>query len=327
MKISCLIPDYNGEKHLRAALQSIMDQTYQEFEVIVVNDGSNDKSGDILDEYSRKYDNFKVFHKENGGIVSALNFGLQFCKGDYIARMDCDDIAMRDRFEIQLQEFNTRRDAVAVGGYLRWIDDNDNIAPGKGFSPSRVTHTSLRSFPAKVANVQHSAGMFLSKAIREVGGYRSTFKHAEDYDLYLRLAKFGGFYNPAKPVIYYRQHPSSLSAQNLLEQETNAVLAELSACARLAGVSDPGDFGRSMGLDEYNKILGDIVCPIGTISRYIDFRMLRRLNSINSPDANEYRRRIFRGLSKPSNYCSRKDLQLNARIVLSIGRSWLRRKL
>ncbi len=321
--ISCLIPVYNGEKYLALALDSILNQTFQDFEIIVVDDGSTDKSHEILAAFAKKHSKIQVRRKENGGIVDALNHGLKFCTGKYIARMDCDDIAIEDRFETQISEFEKQKDAVAVGGYIRGMDESGNIAPGMGISPSRVTKTNLDTFPPIVANVQHSAGMFLRSAMQAVGGYRATFPHAEDYDLYLRLAPFGRFYNPPKAVIFYRQHNESVSARNLLLQETSAALSEMSAYARKLGLDDPGDEKHSLNLIEYNELLGDDLCPFDTMSRYIEFRMYRRLNPGNLPGKGEYGERVKRGILSFRSYKRKKDIQLNVRIVLSYIKSRL----
>ncbi len=320
--VSCLMPVYNGERYLELALDSILGQSFADFEIVAVDDGSSDSSRSILDRYARRDSRVRVIGKSNGGIVSALNFGLGHCRGKFVARMDSDDIATPDRFEVQVDVFEARPDAVAVGGFIQLIDEAGNgmSAPG---SPSRVTQTRLDQFPPVVANVQHSAGTFLKKAMDAVGGYRANFPHAEDYDLYLRLAEHGRFYNPEKLVLYYRVHPGSLSMKNLDRQETSAVLAEMSAYARKAKIADPGDAERALDLDEYAELLGAL-CPKDTVRRYIDFRLWRRLTGARDPGEAQYRRRILRGILNPRRYRSAMDRSLNRRITLSMGRKLVR---
>jgi glycosyltransferase involved in cell wall biosynthesis len=322
-KLSCLIPVYNGEAFLPAAIESVLGQSYRDFEVIVVDDGSVDRSAEIIAGYADRDPRVQLHSKPNGGIVSALNFGLGKCSGELVARMDADDIALPTRFQVQVDEFARRPDAVAVGGLIQSIDEHGQgiSAPG---SPSRVTETRLDIFPPVVANVQHSAGTFRRAALNAVGGYRRTFPHAEDYDLYLRLASHGRFYNPASLVLYYRVHSSSLSMVNLQTQERSAVLAEVSARARAAGLPDPGDADRPLGLEEYNRRLGDAICPVATLERYIEFRLWRRLAGAQAPSEPDYRRRVLRGLLQARHYRGALDRQLNKRIVLSMGRKLLR---
>ena len=99
-KISVIIPVYNVEQYLEKCLDSILNQTYKNIEIILVNDGSIDKSGVICDEYSRKYNNIKVFHKENGGVSSARNLGITVAKGEYITFADPDDFLNKDMYKI-----------------------------------------------------------------------------------------------------------------------------------------------------------------------------------------------------------------------------------
>ena len=92
MKISIIIPVYNVKKYLRECLDSILAQSYKDFEIIIVDDGSTDSSGNICDEYSMKYENIKVLHKNNNGLSSARNAGLDIAQGEYILFFDCDDV-------------------------------------------------------------------------------------------------------------------------------------------------------------------------------------------------------------------------------------------
>ena len=99
-KVSVIIPVYNVEQYLEKCLDSILNQTYKNIEIILVNDGSIDRSGVICDEYSRKYNNIKVFHKENGGVSSARNLGITVAKGEYITFADPDDFLNKDMYKI-----------------------------------------------------------------------------------------------------------------------------------------------------------------------------------------------------------------------------------
>jgi glycosyltransferase involved in cell wall biosynthesis len=318
--ISCLIPIYNGENYLELALDSISKQSFVDFEIIAVNDGSTDRSLELLQDFAARDPRIRIFSKPNGGIVAALNYGLGYCSGRLVARMDSDDIALPDRFAIQLAAFSSHPDAVAVGGLIQGIDEF-GAATSEPTSPSRVEKTDLSLFPPAVANVQHSAGTFLKSAMEAVGGYRAGFPHAEDYDLYLRLAQHGNFYNPRKLVLYYRAHSNSLSRQNLERQETSAVLAELSALARKHGVTDPGDAAVALGVDDYVKALGAIGPDEQTVRRYIAFRIWRRSRGADEP---RYRRSVIAGLLAPRNHRTIFDRSLNRRIVLSMGRKLLR---
>lgn len=318
------MPVYNAEKYLELAVGSILSQTFSDFELICVNDGSIDRSPEILRRLASEDRRIRVIDKANGGIVSALNFGLPECQGRYIARMDGDDIAPPDRFEIQLKEFDRYRDAVAVGGLIVGMDEHGRHT-GVPISPSRVVRTNLDTFPPSVANVQHSAGTFVKAAMLQVGGYRNTFPHAEDYDLYLRLAPLGTFRNPRHVVLYYRNHVGAVSVQNMAQQETSSALAELSAVARQLNMVDPGDSDLALDLQAYGRQLGSDVCPVPVLERYIQFRIWRRIWGRSSPEEAYRRKVVLKGLLDPRSYLTTKGRSLNLRIGLSIARRQLKR--
>lgn len=102
--ISVIIPIYNTEKYLSRYIESVLNQSYKNFELLLINDGSKDRSGDICDEYAKKDNRIKVFHKENGGVSSARNLGLDNAKGDYVCFIDSDDYVGKRYLEIHLPD-------------------------------------------------------------------------------------------------------------------------------------------------------------------------------------------------------------------------------
>lgn len=114
--VSVLMPVYNSEKYIRDAIDSILNQTYRKFELLIIYDSSSDKTEEIVNNYKIKDDRIKVIKNElPGGIIGALNTGFKYSKGDYIARMDSDDISKPDRFECQLEYFETYKNIGLVG--------------------------------------------------------------------------------------------------------------------------------------------------------------------------------------------------------------------
>ena len=124
--ISVILPVYNGDKHLRIAIQSILNQTYPNFEFIIINDGSTDKSSEILNYYSKKDARIRLIERENKGLVFSLNEALSMAKGKYIARMDSDDVSSSIRFEQQIHLLNITN-ADICGCHFRIITDIDKI--------------------------------------------------------------------------------------------------------------------------------------------------------------------------------------------------------
>lgn len=125
-KISVIIPVYNVEQYLEKCLDSILNQTYKNIEIILVNDGSIDKSGVICDEYSRKYNNIKVFHKENSGVSSARNLGIDNATGQYLAFVDPDDYIDANMYEILVKKIVETNSDIAMCSFV-YVQEHENI--------------------------------------------------------------------------------------------------------------------------------------------------------------------------------------------------------
>ena len=117
--ISVIMSVYNGGKYLRAALDSVLSQTFKNFEFIVINGGSTDNTSEILQQYTKQ---IEVIYQENAGIASAVNCGIEISRGKYIARMDADDISEKMRFDIQVDFLERNLDIGILGSSARFID-------------------------------------------------------------------------------------------------------------------------------------------------------------------------------------------------------------
>ncbi len=132
-KISVIVPVYKVEKYLARCVDSIIDQTYKNLEIILVDDGSPDGCGAMCDEYAKKDERIKVIHKENGGLSSARNAGLDIATGDYIAFVDSDDRITPDAYENLLKALDGKSDAIANFMYEREMESGETF-------PSVVPH-------------------------------------------------------------------------------------------------------------------------------------------------------------------------------------------
>jgi glycosyltransferase involved in cell wall biosynthesis len=210
-KISVLLPVFNAERYLRRALESVLTQTFEKFEVVAVNDGSTDRSKAILDEYSRADTRLHQVSQDNQGIVSALNAGLELMRGEYVARMDADDVAMPHRLERQLAYMDRHPECVAVGSQVIYIDpDGDEIGPKADLKES---HEEINT--ALLAGgwpIVHPSVMIRTSTIRQIGGYQD-YRTWEDHDLFLRLAEVGRLANLDEPLLRYRLHLGSIVHQ------------------------------------------------------------------------------------------------------------------
>ena len=205
------MPVYNAEKYVGEAVESILAQTFRDFEFIIVNDGSTDASLSIVQEYARRDPRIRVISRPNTGIVGALNDGLALCSRTFVARMDADDVSRPERLARQVAYLQDHSDCVAVGCRLL-LTDPDGLPL---FAPPVITdHDAIdRSFLAGQGGVvPHPAAVFRRAALLQVGGYRSEYEYCEDYDLFLRVAERGRLANLQDTLYENRQHASSVCA-------------------------------------------------------------------------------------------------------------------
>jgi glycosyltransferase involved in cell wall biosynthesis len=255
-RVSVLLPVYNCELYLQSALDSISAQTFEDFEVVAVNDGSRDGSGDILDAHANRDGRFRPVHTKNGGIVAALNLALEKAEGEYSARMDGDDIARGDRFAEQVGFLDAHPDCVSVGSLYRVINSQGEVVGGQ--APfKRFRQTDLENFPPHVATTPHPSIMLRTEALRKVGGYRSKFPHAEDYDMFLRICRLGRVDIIQKQLLDYRIHDFSVSSENINVQTDSSLLAVLSALSVQNGLPDPADKASRVGFEDYYALYED----------------------------------------------------------------------
>jgi glycosyltransferase involved in cell wall biosynthesis len=265
------MPVYNCERYVADAIDSVLSQTFRDFELIIVDDGSTDGTSAIVDKYRERDTRVVVLRRPNGGIVSALNAGLAQCKGDYVARMDGDDICISNRFAVQAAYLDQNLNCVCVGGAFTGIDESGK--PQGTFTFSRNKFTSFETFPVRVALTCHPVAMFRRATLLAVNGYRNTFPHAEDHDLYLRIAHYGSIYNSDEVLFYYRGHPGSISRRNLELQETEMAYAELAALLAHRGLPDL--VTADMDFDAARQRI-DQAYPLAISSAFVRFRVWRR---------------------------------------------------
>ena len=210
--ISVILPVYNGERYLRAAIESMVNQTYGDFELICVNDGSSDRSIDILRELAAKDARIRVISRPNTGIVGALNHGIAAASGRLLARMDSDDVATPQRFERQVAFLDEHAECVAVGSSVMIMDEQGNdICIDDALLDHRSIEERLLSGHGAIC---HPTVIMRADAVRCVGGYREEYRLAtEDMDLFLRLGETGQLANIREPLLRYRWHLKSISHQ------------------------------------------------------------------------------------------------------------------
>jgi glycosyltransferase involved in cell wall biosynthesis len=213
------MPIYNARRYLRPAVESVLGQTFRDFELIAVDDGSKDDSLAILREYAAKDERMRVISRPNTGIVGALNDGLAAARGELIARMDCDDICTADRFEKQVAFLHEHPECVLVGSQVLLIDpDGEPLCTKRDteYTHERIDDAHLRGRWPLV----HPAVMVRRDAIAKVGGYRTRYEFLEDLDLFLRLAEVGRLASLKDVLLHYRLHTGSICHTRESDQDT-----------------------------------------------------------------------------------------------------------
>lgn len=223
--ISVVMPVYNAEKYLDEAIQSILTQTYKNFEFIIINDGSSDNSLKIIEKYKNEDERIVLISRENKGLITSLNAGIEYARGKYIARMDADDISLSQRFEKQIELMEKENLDICGGDYLS-IDIQGNL---QSLNLTPRTHELCTVSLLSKVPFAHPTVMirkeFLDKNYLKYG--QSQYKKAEDLDLWIRMhekgAKFGNVY---EIIFKYRVLENSLSKVNdrNIRKETKEML-------------------------------------------------------------------------------------------------------
>jgi glycosyltransferase involved in cell wall biosynthesis len=203
------MPVYNGERYLREAIDSILSQSYANFELIIVDDGSTDGSLSILREYEKKDARVKAISRPNTGIVGALNDAIAASGGEYLARMDADDVALPNRFDVQVRYLDEHPEVVMLGSRVIMIDADgwdigDMVSVGHGHQ--EIDDALLGGgWP-----IVHPTVVMRREAVEKVGRYHEGTFPNEDHDLFLRLAEIGQLDNLREPLLKYRRHMQSV---------------------------------------------------------------------------------------------------------------------
>lgn len=228
----------NVERFLAEAMESILAQTYREFEFIVVDFGSTDRSKSILSSYAAKDDRIQVHEIAHCRLAAARNAACSLAKGPYLALMDADDVAHPERLKWQVAFMEEHPRVGLLGGATEWIN-----ATGRLLRVDRppTEDREIRSALAVRCPLIHASAFLRSEAFRRVGGYRTVFAQAEDYDLWLRIVEHFEAANLREVVLKYRLHPYQLTLRKRMQQTLCFLAAQLSASARRNGAPDPLD--------------------------------------------------------------------------------------
>jgi len=206
--VSVVMSVYNAEKYLDESIQSILSQTYSNFEFIIINDGSTDESLEIIERYAEKDNRIIVISRENRGLIASLNEGIKKAKGKYIARMDADDISMPTRFEKQVEFMEKNKHIGICGTAVIGFGEDMKESIWKLSTKSSALKTQLL-FSSCFAHP--SVMMRKEVLVQNTLLYNQEFLHVEDYALWVELAKITEFANLSQPLLRYRVLKNSIT--------------------------------------------------------------------------------------------------------------------
>jgi hypothetical protein len=234
--VSVLMPVYNAERYLREALASVLRQTFTDFELLVFDDGSSDRSASVVEETCGSDPRLRLFRASHAGYATWLREGVRQARGEFIARMDADDVCRPQRFALQLDFLRRDPACSAVGGAVLLIDPEGRPLRElkTPFAHEEIDALLLRG---RGDAIIHPTLMLRRVDLIAAGGYRPEAEPAEDLDLYLRLAERGRLANLPDTLLDYRQHLSKVSNRRAGEQR-RAIEAAVSEARRRRGL-DP----------------------------------------------------------------------------------------
>lgn len=215
--VSVILACYNTERYIAAAVRSVLAQTFRDFELILIDDGSTDRSSQICKQLASEDSRIRLIARPNKGLTKTLNEGLALASAPLIARMDADDLSLPTRFEKQVAYLNAHPECVCVGSRVTLIDPYDSAISVTDHKPD---HDAIDADLLKGIGwaIVHPAAMMRADAVKRAGGYREQFKTSQDLDLWLRLAEIGKLANLEEPLVQYRQHFESVAFNKAEEQ-------------------------------------------------------------------------------------------------------------
>ncbi|WP_421655352.1 glycosyltransferase family 2 protein [Leptothermofonsia sp. ETS-13] len=234
--VSVLMPVFNGGHYLEEAVESILNQSFTQFELLIINDGSTDDSLKILQQYAESDRRIRLWSRENRGLVRTLNELIEMASGRFLARMDADDVALPDRLLRQVQQLENQPNLLCVGGAYDMVDHQGEWL--LHVSPVLQNNEIQQRLLSGNSPIQHSCAMMRRSAVRQVGGYDPATFPAEDLDLWLRLGELGELANLEETILKYRVHTASITSKRL-KQHSQTVRKVCEQAWQRRGLKDP----------------------------------------------------------------------------------------
>jgi len=240
--ITVLMGVYNGQGYISQSMESILLQTYKDFEFIIINDGSTDDTLKIISSYEDS--RIRIINQNNAGLTRSLNQGISLAKGEYIARIDADDISMPERLSTQVQFLKSNPDVALVGANAILIDE-DGKKTGKTDFPSKNNEL-INKMIELISPFPHSTACFRRETALSLGGYNERFTRGQDFDLWLRMSQKYRIACINEPLIMLRKSFESISFKG-----------DESLSYKMGIIALIDYFRRLNGLDEFSSATND----------------------------------------------------------------------
>jgi glycosyltransferase involved in cell wall biosynthesis len=214
------MPVYNAEKYLQEAIDSIIAQSFRNFELIIIDDDSKDRTSSIIARYQKSDSRIQVYRQERQGLIKSLNIGCHLAKGKYIARMDADDISLPHRLEEQVKFMERNPNVGVLGSGVQLINDYGERSL---ILKLPEEHSFIKWCLCFYCPIAHPTVMMRKDVLQMIGGYSQDIIYAEDYDLWRRLSRVTYLSNLPIVLLYLRKHNANVSTVHIAEQKMASV--------------------------------------------------------------------------------------------------------
>lgn len=304
--VSIIISAYNAEKYIESCVNSVLNQTYSNIEIIVVDDCSTDNTGVILDSYSDK--RLIVIHNEaNCGLTVNLNKAILISHGEYIARLDSDDICCKDRIAKQLEFMYLHPEVDVLGSNAYLIDENDNI---KGVTDETIGDVRIKEKVVLLNPFIHPTVFFKADVLKKYM-YNEAFRSCQDFELWVRMQKNIHFENMKEPLLYYRLNfegvtrkarKEPLARKKVIEPIISSSIEKNKIDLEDKEIDAIADFMVN-NVDTLNvKILIDALDKIPFTYRYLCVLLIRNKNSLKELITQKHFAIVIRGIGQLLKY-------------------------
>jgi glycosyltransferase involved in cell wall biosynthesis len=233
--ISIVMPVYNGERFLPEAIDSVLSQSYQDFEFVIVDDGSSDGTAEILRKYAASDSRISVIHQENRGVPASVNRAMNCCRHEWIARIDADDRMLPNRLERQL-EFIRENPEISLACSYSYLINPQGKRIGTSENKVDVEAGRKNLDPRRFVEIVHSTVMMRRKDVLELGGYREDLLYGDDRELWGRMVTSGKILKCQNEVLMeYRLHTGALTVREVFGNEMTIRAIDLNIVRRLQG--------------------------------------------------------------------------------------------